>query len=121
MQQTRNFKPQEFMCPCCNKEYMNLEFITLLQLARTLADIPFNINSGWRCKQHNKDVGGSPTSSHLIGHAADIEANGNNKRFVIISALLNVGFKRIGIASTFIHVDNDSTGLKNEKLIWLYK
>lgn len=97
---------------------MDLEFITWLQRARTLTGIPFNINSGWRCKQHNKDVGGSRNSSHLMGYAADIDIIGSSARFTIIGALLSVGFERIGIANTFIHVDNDR--VKNEKLIWLY-
>jgi len=40
------------------------------------------INSAYRCKELNKKVGGSDTSVHQLGYAADIvPANGNMKRF----------------------------------------
>lgn len=37
-----------------------------------------NITSGFRCKQLNshKDIGGSPTSDHVFGRAADIQVPG---------------------------------------------
>jgi hypothetical protein len=37
---------------------------------------------------------------------------------IIVKALLEVGFKRIGIDDTFIHVDCDPT--KDQNLIWVY-
>ena len=40
------------------------------------------VNSGYRCDALNKAIGGSKTSAHSIGAAADIEpANGKNKEF----------------------------------------
>ena len=36
----------------------------------------YNINSGYRCEAHNKVVGGSPNSQHLLGKAADIVIQG---------------------------------------------
>ena len=40
------------------------------------------VNSGYRCDALNKAIGGSKTSAHSIGAAADIEpANGKNKDF----------------------------------------
>lgn len=42
------------------------------------------VNSGYRCDALNNAVGGSKTSAHTIGAAADIEpANGKNKEFHI--------------------------------------
>lgn len=34
---------------------------------------PIRVNSGYRCGELNRAVGGSNTSLHLMGHAADIE------------------------------------------------
>ena len=78
------------------------------------------INSGFRCEKHNKDpkVGGSDTSSHLIGLAADIKCEYSTYRFHLLNALLKAGFKRIGIGKTFIHVDLDEA--KPQSVIWLY-
>ena len=34
---------------------------------------PIKITSGFRCTELNKLVGGSPTSAHVIGYAADLQ------------------------------------------------
>ena len=39
-------------------------------------------------------------------------------RFLVLDALLAVGFNRIGIADTFIHVDSDLD--KSQNVIWTY-
>ena len=65
-----------------------------------------------------KSVGGTPNSSHLIGWAADISATSSNRRFLIVQALMEVGFNRIGIGDTFVHVDCDPDKVGN--VIWLY-
>ena len=68
--------------------------------------------------QHNSDVGGRVGSSHLKGLAVDISCDNSGHRQKILTALIQVGFKRIGIAKSFIHTDLD-----NEKpnAIWLYQ
>lgn len=97
---------------------MNPEFLVKLDNARTLAGIPFKINSGYRTEAHNKKVKGVDGSSHCLGFAADLHANDARSRLLIVSSLLKAGFNRIGIAETFIHVDNDPT--KDKNCIWLY-
>ena len=37
---------------------------------------PMSINSGYRCAELNTAIGGSPTSQHCAGMAADIEVSG---------------------------------------------
>lgn len=98
-------------------EEMKAKFLRMLDAAREAAGVPFKITSGYRTREHNKKVGGVANSSHTHGCAADIACNINN-RFQILTALLYVGFDRIGIADTFIHVDNDPT--KNPCKIWTY-
>jgi len=118
MQLTRNFSDDEFRCPCCGKEEMSPAFVERLQIARDIADIPFRINSGWRCENRNSDVGGVVDSSHMAGHAVDIRASDSHTRFVIDGALRMVGFRRIGVRKTFIHVDDDVS--KPQGVMWLY-
>ena len=103
------FQLLEFDCPCCGQSKINHAFVELLDKARALAGIPFVINSGWRCERHNKIVGGSPTSSHLKGVAADIRCIDSRSRFLMLTALLKIGFNRFVLYDTFIHVDTDST------------
>lgn len=52
----------------------NLEYLveTLLDPVREMWRKPLHVSSGYRCEELNKAVGGSATSAHLKGLAADI-------------------------------------------------
>jgi len=99
-------------------QYMDDDFLEMLDNARHMAGIPFIINSGYRTKAANRDAGGLKNSAHLDGFAADIRCNASRERMYIVGALLEAGFNRIGIGNGFIHVDNDPT--KPEDCIWVY-
>jgi len=96
---------------------MNKNFLFVLDEAREFAGIPFVINSAYRSPNHPLSVK-NPSSSHIKGLAVDIKANDNATRFKIVEALISVGFTRIGIADTFIHVDLDFD--KRQNIIWTY-
>ena len=96
---------------------MNKNFLFVLDEAREFAGIPFIINSAYRSPNHPLSVK-NPTSSHIKGLAVDIKATDNATRFKIVEALISVGFTRIGIADTFIHVDLDFD--KRQNIIWTY-
>ena len=115
-----NFKISEFDSPDLvgSGEEMKANFLTKLQTARTMAGYPFTINSGYRTKEHNKKVGGTPNSSHLKGLACDIAISNSSERSTILLALLATGFTRVGIGSNFIHVDLDLS--KPQHVIWTY-
>jgi len=97
---------------------MDETFIDMLDEARHIAQIPFKINSGYRTKERNKKIGGVKSSSHLKGLAADIHCVDSRSRFIIVNALIEAGFTRIGIAKTFIHCDIDNDKARN--VIWVY-
>ena len=97
---------------------MKEDFLNLLDDARGIAGAHFIINSGYRTPKHNRRVGGVENSSHLKGCAADIRVTSSSERWKIVDALIKVGFNRIGIAKSFIHVDNDPS--KTENVIWTY-
>lgn len=106
----RYFQPEEFDSPDLlgsGAEYMDYEFMLMIDDAREIADMPFIITSGYRTPEHNANVGGSPTSSHTRGYAADIAYDRPSEAVRIIAALTEAGFNRIGMSSNFIHVDND--------------
>jgi zinc D-Ala-D-Ala carboxypeptidase len=99
------FDIKEFDCKCCGQNKMNQGFLEKLDEARRIAQVPFVINSGYRCPAHNAAVG-STSENHTLGRAADIDITSGNHRLKVLQGLFKVGFKRIGIAKTFIHVDN---------------
>tara|TARA_R110000824_G_scaffold171133_2_gene348651 strand:+ start:1370 stop:1720 length:351 start_codon:yes stop_codon:yes gene_type:complete len=115
----RYFKLKEFDSPGTDTgKLMDPVFLQLLDKARAHAQIPFRISSGYRTKEHNKKVGGVDSSAHLKGLAADIVCSNSSDRFIILNALLHVGFHRIGVHKGFIHADNDLS--RDSFVIWLY-
>jgi len=116
----RNFSLAEFVCPCCGRQNMGEAFLERLDYARDLAGVPFRITSGYRCPRHNARVGGSPSSAHLRGLAADIAATDSESRAKVLFGLIKAGFRRIGIdfKRGFIHVDDDPE--KPRPRVWGY-
>lgn len=118
--QVEYFHHSEFDSPDIKNSgiLMDNDFILLLNEARKSAGIPFIINSGYRSKSHNKKIGGVKDSSHLKGLAVDIKCINSRDRYIIIKALLDCGFHRIGINKSYIHVDMDES--KKHSVSWLY-
>jgi len=114
------FKISEFDSPdeVGSGKKMDKEFLIKLDYARGIAGIPFKINSGYRTQDHNMKVGGRFGSSHKKGLAVDIGYEGSGERYLIISALMQIGITRFGIAKGFIHCDVDKA--KGPDVIWLY-
>tara|TARA_R110002096_G_scaffold57083_3_gene145077 strand:- start:173 stop:496 length:324 start_codon:yes stop_codon:yes gene_type:complete len=99
------------------EQNMDEDFLSKLDEAREFAGIPFIINSAYRSPEHPLSIK-NPTSSHMKGLAVDIKATDSSTRFKVIEALVSVGFTRLGIADTFIHVDWDFD--KSQEVIWTY-
>lgn len=96
------FKPHEI-------ESLKPRLVVMLDMARGFSNVPYIITSGYRTKEHNKEVGGVVNSSHLKGEAVDISAIDKKARAVIIYGLIKAGFQRIKIYKTHIHADIDET------------
>ena len=97
---------------------MNCDLLEMIDKAREIYGKPIRVNSGYRTQSHNQKVGGVYSSSHLKGLAIDVACVRSSDRFEMLTALLEVGFNRIGVASTFIHVDIDKN--KSQNVIWTY-
>ena len=107
------FNLNEFQCPCCKRVMIHPDLLNNLIILRKIINEPIYINSGYRCKNYNDQVGGVSKSYHTFGMAADIHA-----RTVLIPHLAihaqQAGFKGIGVYKTFIHVDVRSSSYKWE-------
>lgn len=118
---TRNFSKSEFACKCGNCDSdgseMNAQFMDKLQQLRDYYGKPMIITSGFRCLEHNQASGGSPKSMHMQGRAADIQCGWSESRHRLLELAFMLHFGGIGIAKTYIHVDNRSL---DNKRSWPY-
>jgi zinc D-Ala-D-Ala carboxypeptidase len=103
----RHFSIRELSCPCsrhCRGEYFHdPEFLDALEKLRTQVGL-LKINSGHRCREHNREVGGVRDSMHVRAIAADISLKGHSRK-QLAKAAHEAGFQGIGYARTYLHVD----------------
>ncbi len=114
------FNYEEFDSPDIqgSGQLMDPELLDMIDKAREIYGKPIRVTSGYRTEDHNRKVGGVDSSSHLKGLAIDVACVRSNDRFEMLTALIEVGFNRIGVASTFIHIDIDKN--KSQNVIWTY-
>lgn len=83
---------------------------------------PVIVTSGYRCEALNKAVGGSKTSEHMKGMAADIVGTPNtkteNKKLFNLVQELNLPFTQLIDEKNFswVHVSYDSCNVKKQIL-----
>lgn len=92
------------------------ELVTLLDTARGLAKTPFVITDGLRKKKAGYGVS---NSAHHKGLAVDLRCRSSRPRFLMLKALIAVGFRRIGIYDRHIHVDISKS--KDRDVAWWAK
>lgn len=113
---TENFKKNEFDCKCgCEMPEDILVNITKLanqlQYVRNNVALPITINSAYRCEAHNKSIGSSLNSQHLLGKAADIVIKGLDPvldTYDYLDDLMRTGEilqGGLGMYQTFTHYD----------------
>ena len=88
---------------------LNDKLLSMLDNARTVAEVPFVLTSGLRTEEYNRKIGGVEDSAHLYGLAVDIQCTDSINRFNIIYGLMVAGFRRIGVSQTHIHADIDES------------
>ncbi len=113
----------EFDCPCgsCSTTLICDDLVNNLDKIRVMTNKPIIIDSGYRCQHHQYELTkqGLQTSkgisTHTLGMAADIKVVGMLGAQIEVIARL-VGFKAVGVAPTWCHVD-----LRTDKIRhWTY-
>ncbi len=114
------FTKAEFDCKYTGKNEMQPEFMAKLQLLREKYGKPMIVTSGYRHWTHPVEARkGHTTGEHTRGTCADIACTSGLDRYKIIQLALQLGFPRIGIAKTFIHLGIGGAGLPSPA-IWDY-
>ncbi len=124
-----HFSSTNFDCHCKRQDCdITLVDEKLPAALENLWDIvgPFKIDSGYRCVEHNTQVGGQPHSKHTLGEAADCKSVANKPGSEMAMAAEKIPeFQSGGIGTypTFVHVDVRGTparwksGLKASQII----
>ena len=109
LQLTPNFRLSEFECHDGSHEVMiHNKLPGMLQALRVAINRGITIAAAYRNPKHNKEVGGSPNSRHMLGEAADIKVTGMHPLDVALMAE-KIGFTGIGVythnGQYFVHLD----------------
>ena len=81
------FDDYEFACQCDRHgvdadghkildHIIDKRLVDVLDRIRERLGVPITVNSGYRCPEHNEEVGGVSDSQHVLGTAADITYDG---------------------------------------------
>lgn len=100
------FTEDEFIKIGCHSDDCDALSLQKLDELREKCGFPLVLNSAYRTSEHDKERGRSGTGAHTLGRAFDISCLDGRKRAKIVRNAFEVGFNRIGIYPTFVHVDD---------------
>lgn len=104
------FKKPEFTCKCgCGLNNIDLKVVKIADEIREYFGKPCIVNSGTRCINHNRKVGGVVNSRHLKGKAIDIYVKGTSGTILLnyTKKLVSQGKLRYTylIGKNAVHID----------------
>lgn len=104
---SKHFSKKELACKHCDKAPIAKSLLTGLEKLRALANRPLFVLSGYRCPEHNRREGGATNSMHIIGRAADIQADQLTAYELLGMVKQVTDFTGYGfyVAEHFVHVD----------------
>lgn len=114
IQLTPHFKLSELECHDGTHEVMvNMASLSLLERLRVIVNRPITVAAGYRNPKHNKEVGGSPNSRHMLGDAWDVKPPRGFTPKKLAQIAQNLGFTGIGVythnGQYFVHLDTRPT------------
>src|SRR5210317_462369 len=111
------FTLDEFDCKETGQNKMSNNFLIMIDRLREECGFPFVITSGFRAPEHSAEKDKLTKGRHTQGIAADIAVSNGYQRYMIVEKAIELGFKGIGVADGFVHVD-----LRNvaDPVMWTY-
>lgn len=106
---SQHFRAREFACKHCG--WIKTHRVLLAGLEKIRPAGGLAVVSGYRCPQHNRDIGGASNSQHLYGTAADIPPIYTLKQ--IRAMRLFSGIEYRGATAGVYHVDVRADGPAN--------
>ena len=91
--------------------------LEVLQPLRDAWGKPLHVNSGYRCPELNRLVGGVPTSQHVKGEAADI-ATDTPAELARLALKLGLPFDQVILYPTFVHFSHKLNGEQRGQILY---
>jgi uncharacterized protein YcbK (DUF882 family) len=81
-----------------------------LQYVRDFLELPITLTNAYRCRSHNKEVGGVSDSQHILGKAADLQVKGLTTAELYTAVDILAEYNHVlqgglGLYNTFVHYD----------------
>jgi len=110
MQLSKHFSRAELACKHCGRigpyPQRLKKLLALLEKIRGGVGKPVRVTSGYRCPDHNREVGGVSNSYHMLDMAADIYVPGMKLQDLArIAEKAGAGGIGVYSYSGFVHVD----------------
>ena len=90
---------------------------TVLQPLRDAWGKPLHINSGYRCPELNREVGGKPTSQHVKGEAGDVACD-NPVELARLAASMHLPYDQMILYPTFVHFSHRLMGKQRGQTLY---
>lgn len=113
---SKYFKLSEFACKETGENKIDHEFVAALDELRERCNFPFVITSGYRSPKHSVEAAKERPGRHSEGIAADIQVSYGVQRHKVVEHAIDLGFTGIGVAKTFVHVDQR----EGQHVLWTY-
>lgn len=102
------------------KENIKALVDNILQPLRDKWGEPLFINSGYRCPQLNKEVGGVPTSQHCIGQASDVGCI-DPYALAQLAKMMRLDYDQCILYPSFVHFSYRKDGENRGQLLYSSK
>jgi len=114
----RHFTPKEVSDSRTGEVKLWVPFGLRMDELRDLHGQPIHVTSWYRTPEHDRDIGGK--GNHSGGWAADIYSN---NMYELLHDVCAQGFAGLGVAKSFIHVDDNEDYMNRGKrpALWTYK
>lgn len=89
----------------------------VLQPLRIAWGKPLYINSGYRCPDLNREVGGVPTSQHVKGEAADVACE-TPRELAQLAYDLGLPYDQMILYPTFVHFSHRLEGAQRRQVLY---
>jgi len=113
---SNNFNIKELSGSNARYARISVELVTNLQTMRDRLSKSIIVNSGYRHRSHNQQVGGATSSQHIAGRAVDIRSSGVKPIDLARLALEVFGCDiGLGLGKNIVHID-----VRGEQASWVY-